>query len=466
MPSITNWLISLSYAVLAAAIGVVCFKAFGFSLEAGIGTGVLSFLVAAQTHQTFNRSQERKAFENELTFLQNGKLALSEEIEALREHSDEIAESFEDKVHDRNHQVISEVRLLETLIRQMASELEKKARKAAMEVVEQAQTGVMTGNDPQAVKRLIGSIEEALSEAEQNGDMTPGDKAALFDSMSEQELLRIIRSSLEENRVDLYLQPIVTLPQRQVCFYEALSRLRSENGDLILPAQYLRVAEPAGLMSIIDNLLLFRCVQMVRRLAEHKTKISIMCNISLNSLQDKNFFPYFLDFMSFNADLTDTLVFEFAKETIEKCGPEESKNLSRLAELGFKFSLDRIGDLDLDLPDLRQRNFRYIKVAGNLFLRGDGQAGGSFVHPSDLKELLGRFGIDLIVERLEHESQVVEVLEYEAQYGQGYLFGEPRPLEEVEAAIGAQGTRDYDRGPKWKPIAYHGPEEEDQAAGF
>lgn len=465
MPSLANWLISLSYAVLTAAIGVICFRVFGFEPLGATGTGVLSFLLAAQLHQTFNRAQERKTFENELTFLQNGKLALSEEIELLRGQTDEVAEAFEEKVHQRNHQVISEVRLLETLIRQMASELEKKARKAAVEVVEQAQLGVLSGNDPQAVKRLITSIEQALKEAEENGDMTPGDKAALFDSMSEQELLRIIRSSLEENRVDLYLQPIVTLPQRQVCFYEALSRLRSENGDLILPAQYLRVAEPAGLMSIIDNLLLFRCIQVVRRLAEHNTDIAIMCNISMNSLQDKNFFPYFLDFMSHNSDLADTLVFEFAKETIEKCGPDESRNLSRLAELGFKFSLDRIGDLDLDLPDLRQRNFRYIKVAGSLFLHGNSKPGDGFVHPSDLRELLGRFGIDLIIERIEHESQVVEVLEYEVQYGQGYLFGEPRPLEEVEAAIGAQGSRDYDRGPKWKPIAWHGPEE-DQAAGF
>jgi cyclic-di-GMP phosphodiesterase TipF (flagellum assembly factor) len=466
MPNITNWLVTLSYAVLTAALGIMSYKVFGLGVDIAIGTGVLSFLLAAQTHQTFNRSQERKAFENELTFLQNGKLALSEEIEILRGQSEDMVTGFEEKVQDRNHQVISEVRLLETLIRQMASELEKKARKAAMEVVEEAQVGVMTGNDPQAVKRLIESIEHALSKAEENGDMAPGDRAAMFDSMNERELLDTIRSSLEQNRVDLYLQPIVTLPQRQVCFYEALSRLRSENGTLILPSQYLRVAEPAGLMSIIDNLLLFRCVQMVRRLAEHKTKISIMCNISLNSLQDKSFFPYFLDFMSFNSDLADTLVFEFARETIEKCGPDESKNLSRLAELGFQFSLDRIGDLDLDLPDLRQRNFRYIKVASNLFLHGSGHANGAFVHPSDLKELLGRFGIDLIVERLEHESQVVEVLEYEAQFGQGYLFGEPRPIEEVEAAIGAQGNRDYDRGPKWKPIAYHGPEEDEQAAGF
>lgn len=465
MPGLANWLTTVSYAVFTAAIGIVGFKVFEFALAEALVTSVLLFVLAVQVHQTLNRALERRAFENELTFLQNGKLALSEEIELMRGQNEELAESFEEKVQQRNHQVISEVRLLETLIRQMAGELEKKARKAAVEVVEQAQTSVLTGNDPQAVKRLIGSIEDALNEAEQNGEMTPGDKAALFDSMSEPELLRIIRSSLEENRVDLYLQPIVTLPQRRVCFYEALSRLRSENGELILPAQYLRVAEPAGLMSIIDNLLLFRCIQVVRRLAEHKTDIAIMCNISLNSLQDRNFFPYFLDFMSFNSDLAATLVFEFARETIDKCGPDESRNLSRLAELGFRFSLDRIGDLDLDLPDLRQRNFRFIKVASGLFLHGNSEPGSPYVHPSDLRELLGRFGIDLIVERLETESQVVEVLEYEVQYGQGYLFGEPKALEEVEAAIGAQGSRDHDRGPMWKPIAYHGPDE-DQASGF
>ena len=50
-------------------------------------------------------------------------LALSEEIDLMRGQNDDLAESFEEKVQQRNHQVISEVRLLETLIRQMASEL-------------------------------------------------------------------------------------------------------------------------------------------------------------------------------------------------------------------------------------------------------------------------------------------------------------------------------------------------------
>lgn len=467
MPSLINGLIALSYAVIGLALAIVSYRMFGFEMEIAGGIAVLTFFAGAQVHTAINRSQERRLFENELTFLQNGKLALSEELEAVRTRTDELEDLFTNKADKRNHQVVSEVRLLETLIRQMAKEMEDKARKAALEVVEEAQTRAINGDDPQAIRNLITSIEKSLNEAEENGDMTPGDKAALFDSMSEKDLLQVIRSSLEDNRVDLYLQPIVNLPQRQTCFYEALSRLRSENGELILPAQYLRVAEPAGLMSIIDNLLLFRCVQMVRRLAEHDTEIAIMCNISLNSLQDKSFFPYFLDFMSYNQDLSGTLVFEFAKETIERCGPEESKNLAKLAALGFKFSMDRVGDLDLDLPDLRQRNFRFLKVGSTLFLEGARPGSKAKVHPADLRELLGRFGIDLVIERVENEGQVVEVLEFEASYGQGYLFGEPRPLEEVEAAIGAQRGRPAEGNPQWKPIEYHGSEEDvDTAANF
>jgi cyclic-di-GMP phosphodiesterase TipF (flagellum assembly factor) len=101
--------------------------------------------------------------------------------------------------------------------------------------------------------------------------------------------------ALAENRVDLYLQPVVSLPQRRTVFYESFSRLRDETGRVMMPAEYLAVAEPEGLVTAIDNLLLFRCVQIVRRLAKQDRKVGIFCNISLASLADETFFPQFLD---------------------------------------------------------------------------------------------------------------------------------------------------------------------------
>src|SRR5690606_20899130 len=97
-------------------------------------------------------------------------------------------------------------------------------------------------------------------------------------------LLETVRSALAENRVDLYLQPVVTLPQRRTVYYESFTRLRDATGRVLMPAEYLTVAEPEGLVASIDNLLLFRCVQIVRRLASQDRRVGIFCNISAASL--------------------------------------------------------------------------------------------------------------------------------------------------------------------------------------
>ena len=56
------------------------------------------------------------------------------------------------------------------------------------------------------------------------------------------------------------------------------------------------------------------------------------------------------------------------------------------------------------------------------------QTSTSDIHPADLSDLLGRFGIDLIAERIEGERAVVDLLDYDVRFGQGFLFAAPRPL--------------------------------------
>jgi cyclic-di-GMP phosphodiesterase TipF (flagellum assembly factor) len=66
------------------------------------------------------------------------------------------------------------------------------------------------------------------------------------------------------------------------------------------------------------------------------------------------------------------------------------------------------------------------------------QSAASDIHPSDLSDLLGRFGIDLIAERIEGERSVVDLLDYDVRFGQGFLFAPPRPLR-AEAASATGG---------------------------
>ena len=70
--------------------------------------------------------------------------------------------------------------------------------------------------------------------------------------------------AIEAGRVDLYLQPTVTLNDRRPRYFEALTRIRTRADELILPGSYLQVAESSGMMPLIDNVLLVKSVQTLR----------------------------------------------------------------------------------------------------------------------------------------------------------------------------------------------------------
>ncbi|PTS91782.1 MULTISPECIES: flagella assembly cyclic-di-GMP phosphodiesterase TipF [unclassified Caulobacter] len=265
-------------------------------------------------------------------------------------------------------------------------------------------------------------------------------------------MLEVVQDALAENRVDLYLQPVVSLPQRRTVFYESFSRLRDETGRVMMPAEYLAVAEPEGLMTAIDNLLLFRCVQIVRRLAKQDRKVGIFCNISLASLADESFFPQFLEFMQANKDLAGAVFFELGQAAFDQRGPVEARHMARLAALGFQFSIDKVVDLDMDFQDLSRADVKFLKIGAQMLLDQLQEQDGKLViaslpdlNAADFAALTRRYGIEVIVEKVEAERQIVDILDLDIGYGQGHLFGEPRAIRDAVLAE-AEPPQDFLRG--------------------
>jgi cyclic-di-GMP phosphodiesterase TipF (flagellum assembly factor) len=263
-----------------------------------------------------------------------------------------------------------------------------------------------------------------LAEPEPEPEHAP---VGFFKGMERAEIVALIREAVEASRIDLYLQPIVTLPQRKVRYYEGLTRLRTKDGDILHPADYLAYAEGAGLMPAIDNLCLFRCVQVVRRLQAKSREIGVFCNVAARTLVDPEFFPQLSDFLEANRALGPSLVLEFSQATARAMGPPENKHLEAIADLGFSFSLDRVTDLRIETRDLADRRFRFVKIAAALLLN---RLPGSTIdiHPADFSDLLGRAGLDLIAEKIETEATVIDLIDYDVRFGQGFLFSPPRPV--------------------------------------
>jgi cyclic-di-GMP phosphodiesterase TipF (flagellum assembly factor) len=241
--------------------------------------------------------------------------------------------------------------------------------------------------------------------------------------LNETEILDAVRDALRRDQVDLYLQPIVSLPQRKVRYYECYSRIRTGLDSVLVPEQFLGVSAREGLIGAIDNLLLFRCVQLVRRANARRHNVGFFCNISAHTLSDRVFFADFSDFVAANAELAPKLVFEFNQHDVENRWEEVAPYLMRLARLGFTFSLDRVTNLDLDVEQLTRRHFRFVKLdVAALLTRAREQPQAV----QALKRGLERAGIDLIVEKIEDEGQLIDALDFQIDFGQGYLFGGPQ----------------------------------------
>ncbi|CAO3448756.1 hypothetical protein [Azospirillum argentinense] len=239
-------------------------------------------------------------------------------------------------------------------------------------------------------------------------------------------VLEAVRDALAADRIDVHLQPIVSLPQRKHRFFEVFSRVRAADGALILPDRYLEIAERAGLMATIDNLLLVRCIQLIRETERRQHAIGFFCNMSAATLSDAEFMRQFLDLLARNQTLVPKLVFELSQQELRAGGAVTMGILSQLSRIGFRFSMDRVSDLDIDVDALLRHDIRYLKLDCALLLDP-----ALAPRVEALRRRLDGTGIDLIAEKIETETQLDAILRSGIDFGQGYRFGEPRPARKA-----------------------------------
>jgi cyclic-di-GMP phosphodiesterase TipF (flagellum assembly factor) len=187
-------------------------------------------------------------------------------------------------------------------------------------------------------------------------------------------------------------------------------------------------------------------VQVLRRLMVRNKEVGVFCNVAASTLSNTATFSQCLDFLDANRALAPSFVLEFKQATFRNLGSTETEHLASLAQRGYRFSIDHVTDLRFEPRELADRGVRFIKVPAALLLDPKLNS-ASDIHPSDLSDLLGRFGIDLIAEKIEGERAVVDLLDFDVRFGQGFLFAPPRPLRPEGAPNGnAQSANGQEAG--------------------
>ena len=437
MLRISAFLIAVCMVLIAGVLGAVVYARFGFTGAESALAALGALTAFAVYYAVAARRHDRLETSNQLAKLARGSGDLASQLAEFGRRLNAI----EAKVETAVERAVASAQPLAEEVERLSSAM----KTLSASVAAQASRDVEDLPGVIAARRLADAPSIArlqFVEAESRPVPTNG-KAALVARLDRDAGAGTLRKAVATGEIEFHLQPVVTLPQRRLRYYEALARLKTEAGELVAAEEFLSDAEAVALMPKIDYLAAVRSVQIVRRLLLQKREVGLFCNVAAATLADPGF-AKFLELMDANRAIAAALVFEFTQSAVRAMGAIEHASLAALAERGFRFSMDNLTDLRVNARDLNERGFRFIKVPAALLFNRLGAIGAD-IRPADFSESLSRFGIDLIADRIEDENMVIDLLDYDVRFGQGVLFSPPRPLR-TGALDGADVKADEQNG--------------------
>ncbi|MGE5416904.1 MAG: EAL domain-containing protein [Acidobacteriota bacterium] len=245
----------------------------------------------------------------------------------------------------------------------------------------------------------------------------------------------LIKSALKENRMRLYLQPIVDLTTNEIARYEALVRICTETGVLVQPGEFIPVAEKIGLIVDIDRWVLKSVIEVLK----NEPGLTIFVNLSGAGLGDE---PS-LDFIEHSVRESNIGTSHLGFEITETAAIDNFKLveswMTRIKELGCKIALDDFGVGYTSFSYLCNLPIDYLKIDGAFIKNIDSDESNRAIVET-IATMANALGMETIAEFVENEKvlQVIKNLKpsgnndtLKINYGQGYHFGKPVPAEEV-----------------------------------
>lgn len=432
MPRSGSYFIALCMVAIAGSASALAFTvgAVGAGTAAAVGLTLLLAMVIG--HFGGQIGADRAAAEARFAELTRASGEATRNLAALTERFERFEALAQDRSRPATDPLVAEVAELGGIVKQFAETLQlheeailQSAGYAPEPVPATPPVAVAPPPPPPPVQVLQRQAAQLRRQAEARQPAVG--LPEVFAGLARSDAIRLIDEAISAKRYELFLQPIVTLPQRKVRSYQASVRLRTAEGEVLLPEDYRSLADDAGLMPGLDAEVLGRCVQIVRRLTARNRDVGLVCDLSGSSLADAAFATELIASLEAARSIAGSLVLGFSQATVRAMNALDVETLRSLSDKGFRFAMDGVRDLRVEPRDLADKGIRLVKVPASLMLARSAETGAA-IHVADLSGLFLRYGIDLVVEDVETEAVVVDLLDYEVKLAQGALFSQPRPV--------------------------------------
>ena len=229
------------------------------------------------------------------------------------------------------------------------------------------------------INETTSNLNDCLARAEKGAiaaEKAGGDQFSIFnpavEDLAEKEQHTVwankIKVALKENKFHLLYQPVVSLRGEAGAHYEVLVRMKDEDGNEILPSEFLPAAEEMGLMNYIDRWIIAHVFMLLAERMKHGIATRFFIKLSSGSLTDLEFLPWLIErIKSLRLD-ADSLVFTLNEATALNYLKQAKMTFQGLRSINCRVGLENFGTEQNTFQSLKHLDINYLKIDSSLAL--------------------------------------------------------------------------------------------------
>ncbi|MFD4657722.1 putative bifunctional diguanylate cyclase/phosphodiesterase [Kitasatospora sp. NPDC058444] len=308
-----------------------------------------------------------------------------------------------------------------------------------------ASIGVATTEDSVDATELLTHADLALYSAKAAGRRQWRHyRPALQTGMVERhELNEHLDSAIAESAFQLYYQPIVDLRSGDLVAFEALVRWPHHRRGMVLPDEFIALAEESGQIVPLGAWVLERAAQEVAawqaasseaRTAAGRPPLRVNVNVSARQFRDAGFVDVVRRALASTGIDPHTLVLELTESVLMRRDDRIHADMATLSGLGVGIAIDDFGTGYSSLSYLREFPISLLKIDKS-FIDGLGHSPQQYALVEGITRIADTLGVQVIAEGIEHTDQRDLLAAMGCPLGQGYLFAHPMDSPQARALV-------------------------------
>ena len=294
-----------------------------------------------------------------------------------------------------------------------------------------ASIGIRLGDATTEGPSLLRDVDTAMYAAKAAGR----NRAELFDAAMQQQAQHrfrsaaAIQSALDRDAVEVRYQPTINLATGRIVGVEALARLRTADGALIPPDEFIAVAEETGLIGALGTAVLRRACRTARAWLAIDPSFMLSVNLSPRQLSHPDIAETIEDTLG-DARIEPTSLWLEITESTLLSGPSVPAAMHRLRRDGIRFAIDDFGTGYSSLAHLRHMPVDMLKIDRD-FVSGLQVDIADHALVAATIDLAHAFALATTAEGVQTPEQLADLTALGCDYAQGYLWSPPVEADEI-----------------------------------